>query len=352
MAAKFLEFWRINSVPIHFMVGSTWIAISYGTYSFLSRTKYNPAVLYKGKNPVEVDPATVTLLQDATEDMQTKLLSQIYSKKGRVFQPPFVTVNSEVESIGSLKFNFGGAIGVPYHWRYATSQDIDTVNISLHSKDNTILQKWIKAFDSFVMGQPKSAEYSINTTQDAKCNVVEIEHNEKALEDLKESLILSMDAKTFGLKRELECLNSYYQYVAAGLSVCSLLLGGGIGLITQLALQKMKTLKPSVVLPITVLYHCVGYAIGGLCFQNTMDLYLQRRNLAITKDLADSGYANGGIEYFEKLIKKNIALRTLLGPKGEQLYTEDGNVIYSKERNPNVPLTQQKETLAASLSNG
>ncbi|XP_033761874.1 uncharacterized protein LOC117343563 [Pecten maximus] len=346
MAARILEFWRVNSGVIHFTLGTAWACIGYGTWYAVDEKKDNVS-LYHGKKPVEVDTSTLTISQSVDEDLKSK---KAVLRKSNLLRPPYVTVGSEAESIGSLKTTIGGAVGVPYYWRYSTSQDVETVKISLFKKGNTALQKWIKAFDNFVNARPKSSEYSILTTNDGDCDVVETEGEGTALENLKESLILSEDAKTFGYMHEIRCLNSHYQNVVIGLGIFSLTMGGTFGYLTQILLQKNNRLRPGHILRIVVLAHIVAYSVSLNWFKTGMDLYLRQKDVDIDKDLMDSGLTKGGIEYYDKLIQKNISLRTLLGPKGEHLYKENGNVIYQNHRNPHLPLTQRRNKLAAAVN--
>ncbi|PSN43937.1 hypothetical protein C0J52_03777 [Blattella germanica] len=62
------------------------------------------------------------------------------------------------------------------------------------------------------------------------------------------------------------------------------------------------------------------------------------------KEMAEKGerYIKGGIEFYSKLLQRNIALRTLMGSKGENLYTTTGN-NQDLVRRKHLPLTMRKE---------
>jgi hypothetical protein len=65
-------------------------------------------------------------------------------------------------------------------------------------------------------------------------------------------------------------------------------------------------------------------------------------------------YAKGGVEFYAKTLQRNMALRTLMGPQGEKLFTLFGNdVEFIRERH--VPFTRRKhnlEKIAERLSSG
>lgn len=61
-----------------------------------------------------------------------------------------------------------------------------------------------------------------------------------------------------------------------------------------------------------------------LLFKDTCTLLLEDR---VERNVAALGeeYVQGGVEYYEKILKRNIALRTLLGSQGEKRFTACGN---------------------------
>lgn len=64
----------------------------------------------------------------------------------------------------------------------------------------------------------------------------------------------------------------------------------------------------------------------------------------------DEEYIHGGIEYYEKLIQRNLALRDIL-PNGDQVYSEKGNKLALISVLSELPLTYRKAYLEKKLKN-
>lgn len=63
-------------------------------------------------------------------------------------------------------------------------------------------------------------------------------------------------------------------------------------------------------------------------------------------------YAKGGIEFYSKILQRNMALRNLMGPNGEKTFTFYGNDV-ELIRQQHVPYTDRKkhlENIAEKLS--
>uniref|UniRef100_A0A2S2PNH4 Transmembrane protein n=2 Tax=Schizaphis graminum TaxID=13262 RepID=A0A2S2PNH4_SCHGA len=61
-------------------------------------------------------------------------------------------------------------------------------------------------------------------------------------------------------------------------------------------------------------------------------------------------YIKGGIEYYEILIQRNLALRNIL-PNGENMYSKEGNQIEFISELSELPLTYRKRYLENRLKN-
>ncbi|OWF55493.1 transmembrane protein 177-like [Mizuhopecten yessoensis] len=347
MAARILQFWKRNSDVIHAIFGSAWLGIGYA--SLLAYQKRQPEItLHKENIPVEVDKKSLSMSEEILDEKikSCKAPGNVES----LLEPLFVTVGSEAVSLGSLKNRFGGVVGIPYCWRYSTSEDIESVDIALRSKTTSDLTTWMVMFMDYVYALPKSSIHDVITTKHSDCDVVKIEENSQAMDALKESLILSDQAKAFAYLREIGYLNSHHQNVAVGMGVVSLGMGGIFGYFAQTILQAKFAMKPGRVLQIVVLAHVVAYKVSLDWFKASMDFYLKKRDETVDQDLVDKGLTKGGIEFYEKLIQKNLSLRTLLGSQGEELYSKDGNEIYPNYRFPHLPLTQQRDKLVKQLN--
>ena len=160
-----------------------------------------------------------------------------------------------------------------------------------------------------------------------------------ATQDLIESLVLSDEAKKFGIAREIvmseKNLPMYYGYEALFL-----------GSVSPFAIDYMATKlnlysKP---LPVPILF----YGASGLI---VLTVWLQIRDILHTyfekqvdKELALLGqdYVRGGKEFYDKLLKRNVALRTLLGIQGAKMFNRDGDEIFFI-RQKRTPITYRKK---------
>ncbi|KAF7285968.1 hypothetical protein GWI33_008274 [Rhynchophorus ferrugineus] len=81
---------------------------------------------------------------------------------------------------------------------------------------------------------------------------------------------------------------------------------------------------------------------------NATQLYYDQQ---IDKELKDmhSIFAEGGKEYYTKILQRNIALRQLMGKEGEQIYTVTGNDNYMF-RTKHLPLVHRKKIFDESSS--
>lgn len=92
-----------------------------------------------------------------------------------------------------------------------------------------------------------------------------------------------------------------------------------------------------------VLYTLVSaFALGNFFLAKDMtQIYYEK---TIDAELKEKGehMVRGGKEYYEKLLRRNIAFRRLMGKEGESRYTALGNENYLI-RNKHIPLLQRKE---------
>ena len=72
-----------------------------------------------------------------------------------------------------------------------------------------------------------------------------------------------------------------------------------------------------------------------------MDKELDRRAAGVRPD-----YAVGGMEYYDKLMMRNSALREFQGEKGRSLYTGKGEVIQGIIRQKSATITDRRNVCA------
>ncbi|XP_069898108.1 transmembrane protein 177-like [Dipodomys merriami] len=66
----------------------------------------------------------------------------------------------------------------------------------------------------------------------------------------------------------------------------------------------------------------VAYAFCTDSLTHALEGWLDRRTASLSPD-----YARGGVEFYEKILSGNLALRSLLGRHGEKLFAPSGNII-------------------------
>ncbi|XP_005088280.1 transmembrane protein 177 [Mesocricetus auratus] len=66
----------------------------------------------------------------------------------------------------------------------------------------------------------------------------------------------------------------------------------------------------------------VAYTFSKDSLTVALEGWLDRRTASLS-----AAYAHGGVEFYEKILSGNLALRSLLGRQGEKLYTPSGNIV-------------------------
>lgn len=159
-----------------------------------------------------------------------------------------------------------------------------------------------------------------------------------------ESLILSEPAQKFSIARELLLTDNFRVLIKS--------------------MSFSLTLMPMYVLGHIVLSSLAAnpfkiriFAFILLCNVGVF-IYLLARNVIenIYQNIADENvsdlsieYIHGGIEYYEKLIQRNLALRNL--PGGEKIYTEKGDEVGFVPVLSELPLSYRKKQLEHKLKN-
>lgn len=133
----------------------------------------------------------------------------------------------------------------------------------------------------------------------------------------KDSIQLSQKARKFALAKEV--IYSKKHYAAYPL----LLAPGAVigGFVSTFALQVTASIFP---------LYITGFLVGSVfyvTYRYLLGVLNERHDLKTDDIVAQLGenYAEGGLEFYEKTLQRNKALRKLLGSKGEALYTYYGN---------------------------
>lgn len=199
----------------------------------------------------------------------------------------FWSNTSEPTIRGSTATRQGSLVGVPYRFSYQTIDDIDPGKVTL-------------------LGEK------------------EVDWKSDDAEKLLNSLVLTDSAKKYALARELHFLNSNYVHVNA---LAGIIFGyTGLWCVYKTNRSNMLHYDKTKLGFRVGMYLIIGYSMVLLyreflrSYNKTLHLRSDMHAVTMGKD-----YALGGIEYYDKLIKQNKALRRLGGKDAEQRFTEKGD---------------------------
>jgi len=158
---------------------------------------------------------------------------------------------------------------------------------------------------------------------------------------LQDSLVLSENAQKFGIARNIALSDTHHVFVHGGMGMFTIALYYFLSYNANnmlYGLYKPRSFR-------TVVYaglgtFCYGiWAVSRDLITKLHENYADKRAGTI-----NINYAKGGVEFYSKTLQRNMALRSLMGPKGEKTYTLFGNdVEFLRERH--VPFTRRKHNL-------
>lgn len=250
--------------------------------------------LYRNGLPVTVSPKIKSLVEEVMNDLgksatERKLIS-MYTGYG-----------FDLFRAGSTLVSSGGAVGVPLNFKYSEIEEFDHTGITVNNQPVA----WSSAEGSSLM----------------------------------KSLVLSDEAKKFALARELVHLDTgepfVYGAVTAGVVGMGYTIASGINR-TQQFYMRPRGLR-------VILYGLVSlFSYGMWVFGRDFGANMYEADA--DKAVADLGekYAQGGLEFYEKVLQRNVALRTLMGTTGEKLYTAYGN-DQMLLRTKHIPFTLRRD---------
>jgi len=161
------------------------------------------------------------------------------------------------------------------------------------------------------------------------------------------SMILSEEAKKFSIAREIERLRVQPFLMHGSVSFCFILLTYNIARAINKKFNMFK--KPPLVRGIAYLSILPSMTLAYLLTKDAanrmFDIELDRRAAQISP-----AYAAGGVEYYEKVMQRNIALRELDRENGSSMYTRKGEVVDGVVRFKKASLTARKEVCASHCS--
>ncbi|KAK7938500.1 hypothetical protein WMY93_001826 [Mugilogobius chulae] len=141
---------------------------------------------------------------------------------------------------------------------------------------------------------------------------------------LSHALLLSERAQKFAVAREVARLDGGLPAVSAAVAPACV---GGVWLYSvvlkqMFALHSGPVLFRAAVNALSLGLGLVSYFLAADAVGQFVDYASDRRAAAVSQD-----YARGGVEFYDKLLSRNKTLRTLMGPKGEEMYAPNGNLF-------------------------
>jgi hypothetical protein len=141
----------------------------------------------------------------------------------------------------------------------------------------------------------------------------------EAGQQLIQSLVLSEKAKKFAIAREIHITNTFRVTVNSMNIMFSTFLSIALG---QLAIHRFNIKSGR------LLTRIFSLMTGVIVYLFIDEVLTYNWNMNADEAAVNQGddYFEGAIEYYDKLRKRNAALYELLGPRGQSMFTKEGNV--------------------------
>lgn len=175
---------------------------------------------------------------------------------------------------------------------------------------------------------------------------IQVNWNPEINKEFQRSLILSKDAQKFLMARKiLTVTENDLTYKIVNISL-NTIIGIIIYEILHSVLKVTKKQRGKNIFCMSIATFTSGFL--WLLSNCAHDYY---RELQLNEKMAilNDKYIRGGIEYYEKLSKRNKALRLLLGKKGTYLFTSNGNENTFFEKS--IPVSDQVDYFKARIQN-
>ena len=199
----------------------------------------------------------------------------------------FLAFDQDPVHTGSLKMRMGTSIGLPANLTYNSLEDMERTKIVLGNKP--------------------------------------VDWSSPAGQKFAESLLLSNSAKKFVIAREVKHVMTQYamwqSLMALGFAFSTYSLAFVTNTVMGLRVRASRPVR-------FIVYGLIGGATGTL-YILAKDAYNCRKERQADAAAAEMGreYAAGGVEYYQKVLERNIAMRTLMEKEGNKFYTPYGNKV-------------------------
>ncbi|XP_014213510.1 transmembrane protein 177 [Copidosoma floridanum] len=251
---------------------------------------------YKRGEEVPVHENTKKLFSEVLDDLKVK-------PKYKELYEPFIITGFDTYNAGIATNRCKVIIGIPSYFIYKNKSLVDVMDIRIGS-NRALLNPY-----------------------------------DPTTENLVESLVLSEKAKKYGIAREVLMsqwnLPLYRVLESPTIITCSIIISD--------VMQKRYQIFQKPLIVAVFAYFGLGLMSFATWFQirDALNNYFEK---SVDEQLAKLGrdYVEGGKEFYEKLLKRNVAVRKLLGPHGKKRYNQLGDEIRFI-RHKKTPLTERKK---------
>lgn len=166
---------------------------------------------------------------------------------------------------------------------------------------------------------------------------------------LKEALMFSPGAQKFAIARELVRLQSGGPILNA--AVAPLCLSGAwvysVALKQMFGLHGRPALFRGAANLVALGLGAVSYFMASDAVNQWIDYSSDRQAAQVSRD-----YAEGGVEFYDKILSRNRTLRSLMGQKGKDMYAPSGNLFPAHLLQlKHAPYTARREGIVSLLKN-
>lgn len=272
--------------------------LSFSSINFLPHTfflnKFREFVqLYKHGLAVPVPEDVLKRFQEVLDDMKVSSMHRLLIK-------PFTVYGFDTFHAGSTYTKQGAIVGIPSFFHYSSINDVDTTVIK-------------------ITGEP-------------------VAWSTKEGQQFLHSLILSEAAQKFAIGCEVAYVRTPYVYCNTFYPFTALFFVYATiqHLKRKLHLEKQPQAFRGMVY---ILLSIFGVGLWAVLKDVTTTHYEKKCDEEVSS--LSEVYAKGGLEFYSKILQRNIALRSLMNEKGKKLYSVSGNRLYFI-RQKSLPLINRK----------
>jgi len=248
----------------------------------------------------------------------------------KAFVVPFTAKGIYPVNVGCLNTRMGSYIGIPRIYDLNSVDDISILNAS----DLNIQVTSIICIILYI-----KSLYIINFYSFQEQYTKLINDKSEFGQQFVKSLIFSERAKKYSIARELLLTDNHRILIKSVLSSVALIPIYALGCYVYNGLPPKPTRIRALAL---FLLSNIGVLVWFLIRTATENFYQKKADEKVC-DIGEE-YIKGGIEYYETLIQRNLALRNIL-PDGENMYSKQGNQIEFISELSELPLTYRKKYL-------